>query len=141
MLTGMSGMPRPLIGRLVLLALCGFLSTSCSRAECAGPEQDILLDRYYAYGADVADFNCFGPPADCSTLCRTLAISASQVVKTPTIASVAVCERVSAPEGWSDAGFEGWEDAGYVAVPARDGGVDSTLVLHLVVRVRPFCGT
>jgi len=55
--------------------------------------------------------------------------------------SVEVCELVPAPEGWADAGYQGWEDAGYLAIWETDAGLDTNHIVHVIVRVRPFCGT
>jgi hypothetical protein len=80
-------------------------------------------------------FACFGPSADCSSLCESLPPSSGL-----TVVGVEVCERVPSPDGWADAGYRGWEDAGYVSMTLGDGGVDPALILHVVFRIYPFCG-
>jgi len=88
-------------------------------------------------------YDCFGPAGDCRRLCEGYAIELSINPQTPMMGLVEVCERVPPPDGWADAGYQGWEDAGYCrADTIFDGGVvDPNLILHVVVRVVPFCGT
>lgn len=137
------GAVDPMLGaRVALLALCGLVAPSCSKRECKEP--GTLLERYYGFeerytGSDV--YRCFGPEGDCAELCEYWAIELSINGRTPTIGSVEVCERVSPPDGWADAGYQGWGDAGYFEILSSDGGVDPNRILHVVVRVAPFCGT
>jgi len=103
------------------------------------------VERYYGFDDSILspshNTSCFGPGSDCTALCEYYAIELSINGQTPLMGSVEVCERVPAPEGWADAGYQGWADAGYLAVTVSDGGVDPNRILHVVVRLVPFCGT
>jgi len=129
-----------LIPSLLLIPSC---SGGGEPANCKDP--GTLVEKYYGFGdrwdqsrPDIVE--CFGPPFDCMPLCMSLAGSEHADQKIPNLTTPVVCERVSAPDGWADAGYQGWEDAGYVSKAEGDGGVDPNRILHVVFRVRPFCG-
>jgi hypothetical protein len=125
----------------VLLLALGSVA-SCSRETPEGCKDPGTLKEKY-FGFDDSGLNqyvelCFGPSANCQYLCSSLAESES---RSSTMAFADVCERVPSPDGWADAGYQGWEDAGYVRRVVGDAGVDPNRILHVVFRIRPFCGT
>jgi hypothetical protein len=127
-----------------ILSLWAFIVPSCSRSNdipafCKDPGTS--REMYFAFDDSnmmPGTEQCFGPSADCMDLCIRLAQSECTG---GTTASVDVCERVPSPDGWADAGYQGLEDAGYVSMASGDMSVDPNRILHVVFRMRPFCGT
>ena len=128
-----------LAGACVLFVFV-LLIPSCSGDAPALCKDLGTMERYFGFGDSYSPYveQCFGPYSDCFFLCQSLAASESRNQKTVT---PEVCERVPSPDGWADAGYQGWEDAGYVARVSGDGGVDPDRILHVIFRVRTFCGT